>query len=94
MAHTYTIVIDDAADLLAACILDGDHARLSKEVLDYCDQSTPEHNPDFRVINGLILTDDKPDDESKIEWRGHERGWLTDTSGSAYRYAIRQALQP
>jgi hypothetical protein len=86
---TYTIVIDAGADLLAACVPDGDQDAISRELREYRAQCNPEHSPDFRVINGVILTDDEPDDESRIKWRGHERGWLTDKDGTTYRYAIR-----
>lgn len=86
--QTYTIVIDTAADLLAACVPDGDQDGIVRELRDYHDQSSAEYESDFRVINGLILTDDEPDDESRIKWRG-----LTDKAGTSYRYAIRPRYQ-
>jgi cytochrome c1 len=90
---TYTIVIDMAADLLAACVPDGDRDAVSRELGEYRDQSSPGHEPDLKVINGLILTNDEPDDESRIKWRGHERGWLTDVAGATYQYAVRPHYQ-
>jgi hypothetical protein len=72
---TYTIVIDAAADLLAACVPDGDQDAISRELRDYRDQSS--------------LTDEEPEDEGRIVWRGHERGWLSDAAGTTYQYAVR-----
>jgi hypothetical protein len=90
---TYTIVIDTAADLLVACVADGDQDGLVRELREYRDQSSAEHEANLRVINGLILTDDEPDDESRIKWRGYDRGWLTDERGISYQYAIRPFYQ-
>jgi hypothetical protein len=86
---TYTIVIDNAADLLAACVSDGDQDAISRELRDYRDQCSPEHAPDLEAIPGLTLTDEEPEDEDRIVWRGHDRGWLTDTAGTTYQYAVR-----
>jgi hypothetical protein len=87
----YTIVIDRAAGLLAACVPDGNGEAQTKEVEDYLDQSSEDHDPLFETIAGLMLTDDEPEDESRIVWRGHDCGWLTDTTGAAYKYAVRPA---
>jgi hypothetical protein len=86
---TYTIVIDTAADLLAACVPDGDQDAISRELGEYRDQSSPGHEPDFEVINGLILTDAEPDDDRRIKWRGHDRGWLTDKADTTFKFAVR-----
>src|SRR5689334_5915320 len=90
---TYTIVIDEAADLLAACVEDGDEDAISRELREYQEQSSPEHEPNFKVINGLILTDSEPEDETRIKWRGHDRGWLSDKAGTTFEYAVRPLYQ-
>jgi hypothetical protein len=90
MANTaYTIVIDTAADLLAACVPDGDNKARHRELLEYHTQCAPEHIPALQVVEGLTLTDEEPEDEDRIVWRGHDRGWLSDTAGTTYQYAVR-----
>jgi hypothetical protein len=85
----YTIAIDTAADLLAACVPDGNKWLLVRETNEYTQQSSPDHTPTFQIIPGLVLTDEEPADETRIVWRGHERGWLTNTDGETFQYAIR-----
>jgi hypothetical protein len=43
----------------------------------------------IELIPGCILTDDEPEDEDRIVWRGHETGWLIDENSNTYEYAIR-----
>lgn len=91
---TYTIAY---RGLLYACVPDGDDAALERELRDADSERNddsdvaPINRDTVTVETGLILTDEEPEDEGRIVWRGHDLGWLTDEDGTAYEYAIRAA---
>ncbi len=47
-------------------------------------------DPDQEIIteSGLILTDEEPDDLSRIRWSGQGLGFITDEAGNVFQYAI------
>lgn len=89
---TYTIAY---CELLYACVPDGDDEALERELRDAGEQRSGDDGVEpirldtVSIETGLILTDDKPDDASRIVWRGQDLGWLTDEHGKSYDYAIR-----
>jgi hypothetical protein len=89
----YTIAIDTAADLLAACVPDGDTVALDRELADYHQQSTLGYEPTIEIISGLVLTDEYPEDEDSVVWQGHDRGWLSNVAGETFKYAVRRPAQ-
>jgi hypothetical protein len=84
---TYTIAYNV---LLFACVPDGDADALERELRE-CEEMSILHpsREKLTIVSGLTLTDEEPEDESRIVWRGHDLGWLTDKHGTAYDYAIR-----
>lgn len=86
---TYTLAIDYAANLLAACVPDGDEAGLAKELAEYRTTSSPGHVEKIDIIHGVTLTDTLPDECDEIVWQGHSGGWLTDAAGTPYEYGVR-----
>lgn len=85
---TYTIAYDE---VLISCVPDGDETTLEAEIAEFQRQLERADLPcgSIDIERGLILTDDEPDDTSRIVWRGHDFGWLTDENGVSYDYAIR-----
>src|SRR4051794_37747614 len=95
---TYTIAIDENAGLLVACGPDGNKTNLQHEINEYleerrrfldCEPDSSQSQPAVSTVSGLTLSDDEPEDENRIVWRGHDLGWLTDANGTPYKYAIR-----
>jgi hypothetical protein len=84
---TYTIAY---GQVLYACAPDGDKEKLELELQEAEKQARIELNRDGLIlVSGLILTNDRPDNERRIVWQGHDLGWLTDENGNSYEYAIR-----
>jgi hypothetical protein len=87
---TYTIAY---GALLYACAPDGNETALEAEIATQREQAAAAGvtlGP-ITFERGLILTDEEPEDEDRIVWRGHDLGWLTDEHGNSYEYAIRAA---
>jgi hypothetical protein len=89
---TYTLAITTDYDLpmlLASCPDSDDiDAAVQKE---HAWGHDPEDEPAWRSIDGVTLTDDEPEDESRIVWGpSPERGWLIDENGRTWRYAVRE----
>lgn len=84
---TYTLAI--GGDMLLATVVDGG------DITDQLEEfEAPEGGPrfkagDYEVITGCILTDDKPEDADRIVWHSGNCGWICDTSGRNWRFAIR-----
>lgn len=90
---TYTIALTDNRDsprLLLATVPDGGDiaAAVSAEISNAV--AYPER-PGWIALDGLILTDLRPDDDTCIVWQGHELGWLIDETGRTWEYAVRPA---
>lgn len=85
----YTVAIDSSANLLAACVPDGDNAGLAKELAEYRATSSPGHVEKIDIISGVTLTDTLPDECEEIVWQGHSGGWLTDADGVTYEYGVK-----
>lgn len=89
---TYTIAY---RGLLYACVRDGDETTLDAELRDADSQRNedvsvePINRDTVTIKTGLILTNEEPEDEARIVWRGHDIGWLTDINGTPYEYAVR-----
>lgn len=81
---TYTIAMD--GDMLIACIPDGED--LDAAILMQTDAADCPLTASA-VYTGLTLTDDEPEDRSRIVYSGHEMGWLTEEDGTPRDYAIR-----
>ena len=81
---TYTLAFSD--DLLIATVATGadiDTAIRAEE------ERAGETFENIRIINGVTLTDEEPDDLDRIIYSGSDFGWLTDESGRTYEYAIK-----
>jgi hypothetical protein len=87
---TYTIAY---TELLLACAPDGDDTAIEAAIAEHIEscEAIDEEPGDVSIECGLILTDEEPEDEDRIVWRGHDLGSLTDENGKSYDYAIRAA---
>lgn len=82
----YTIVYSDA---LLLCVPDGTDLQAALNKLG--DQINEDLDlADYHVEDGLILTDEEPEDRDRIAWRGHSMGCVGDINDRTYEYAIRQ----
>ena len=92
LAQTYTIALLGEHGLLVACQPDGAREALQHEIdvaraeirdsVERCDSG-------MKIIAGCTLTDDEPDDEDTIVYRGHQMGWLTDSDGTPRNFAVK-----
>lgn len=90
---TYTIAMtkpaSDSSSLLLAIVPDGADidGAAQKEIADNrLDANGPV---EYVTVPGLTLTDDEPEDEDRIVWKGHSCGWLIDEMGRTYEFAVR-----
>jgi hypothetical protein len=82
---TYTIAL--AGDMLVACVPDGDTNQLLIEAAEA--ELAPGTEVSLRV--GLELTNELPEDDSRVVYIGGHQGWLSDgphATGIVYKYAV------
>jgi hypothetical protein len=82
---TYTIAYNE---MLLAIVPDGQDidAAIAEEA-----EILGEEPCCYRIETGLTLTDERPEDESRIAWQGnHCTGWLVDEHKRVFDYAVRQ----
>ncbi len=91
---TYTIATtiptsDDGVCLLLATVPDGDNidAAAADEIAT---GGLDEHGPcEYEITTGLVLTDDEPEDDTRVIWSGHSCGLLIDETGRTWEFALR-----
>jgi len=90
---TYTIATtvpaSDGLSMLLATVPDsGDIATPAERLI--AEQWRGEDGAiEYEITTGLTLTDEEPEDEDRIVWRGHDLGWLIDETGRTWEYAVR-----
>jgi hypothetical protein len=84
---TYTIVTNE---LLYACIPDGDDVEAALAQAEREGGVTIARDG-LTIRAGLTLTND-PAEGDTIAWQGNALGWLTDSEGNAYNYAVRAGV--
>ncbi len=101
----YTLVFarsPNGAEILLGSPIDGNQAAIDATIAEHremerenrmgCDEFDPERyapGAEIRLVSGCILTDEEPEDETRIVYAGHELGWLFDADGQTYTYAVK-----
>ena len=90
-ASTHTIIF--LGDLLIACA-ETTEAATAEAMREIQSQGLtidgePATADDLRVVEGVTLTNDEPEDDDSIVYSGSASGWLTDAVGKTYEYAVR-----
>jgi hypothetical protein len=84
---TYTIA---HTNVILAVVKDGQTPNALAVALDFV-ESDPAYDEidesDIEIEEGLTLTDE-PEDGDEIFWRGDSMGYMSDSEGNSYEYAV------
>jgi hypothetical protein len=72
---------------MIACIPTG--GDMEKAVAEEGERARIDFGDDYSVVSGVHLTDE-PRDTDEIVYSGSCNGWLSDTSGRTYNYAVKR----